>query len=127
MLNLPAVVKEFSSFRFRAFLQIANVQEPLEQSDGPSITFYGISRIAPHVLGIITELIQRGRDVHRCGNRKILHVRCSTFLWSRWPELNRRPTPSLTPLFRLVAYKRARLYLELPLSGLAPLVSRSGA
>jgi len=30
---------------------------------------------------------------------------------SRWPELDWRPFPSLTPLF--LFYKRARLYLEL--------------
>jgi len=31
---------------------------------------------------------------------------------SRWPELNRRPTPSLIPRFRgMAAYMRIRLYL----------------
>lgn len=127
MLNLPAVIKELSNPRLGAFFELADVQEPLKQSHSSSIAFYGIARIAPHELGIITELFKCGSNVHRCGNRKILQVRCSTFPWSRWPELNRRPTPSLTPLFRFVTYKRARLYLELSLSGLAPLVSRSGA
>jgi len=52
-------------------------------------------------------------------------------LLSRWPELNRRPTPSFTPQLR-IAYMRIRLYLvraagAFARCGLAPLVSRSGA
>ena len=45
--------------------------------------------------------------------------------WSRWPELNRRPTPSFTPQFRKT-YMGTRLYLWHILSDLATLVSRSG-
>ena len=47
------------------------------------------------------------------------------FNWSRWPELNRRPTPSFTPQFRKT-YMGTRLYLWHILSDLATLVSRSG-
>src|SRR3989344_8663082 len=47
------------------------------------------------------------------------------FNLSRWPELNRRPTPSFIPQFR-ETYMGIRLYLWHILSDLATLVSRSG-
>jgi hypothetical protein len=36
------------------------------------------------------------------------------YFLSRWPELNRRPTPSFTPLLRpyITLYERIRLYLK---------------